>query len=222
MKASFRRFSWVVLVSLLSLEMAAQGPNYVITSRNNLKAVRVTRSAQKVTLPAPTALYKIFDNLGPNGEFNAADGWLVAGPLSVNGSDQFIAVPFTPAANAHVTKIKVAVGYLGSGTNQFRLTLNSDDGTGLPGPVLATKNPMNAPTFGQCCAVVTVQFPAPGLALLAGTQYWVVAATKADSDFFGAWAFADARQVARDTADSGWQTFSGGQVPAVALLGTKD
>ena len=189
------------------------------------KSIHVTPS--KIHTPSQThnaALKTIFSNLGPSGNtYYDGDGWLVAGPDSELGESQFIALPFTPAKNATVTQIQVAVGYDGAGANQFILSLNNSS-SGSVGTVIEQKTIKNAPTFGTCCTLVVWKLKT-AQAVTAGTLYFVVAQTAASGtgdDFYGAWAFSVNDTFFYNVDGEGWTdstVFTG--IPAGAVLGTE-
>jgi len=74
----------------------------------------------------PAALTKIFSNLGPAGSSYFAGGWSLDGPASDAGFSQFVAMAFTPKANAHVTQLRAAAQYIDGAANQVHLSLYSD------------------------------------------------------------------------------------------------
>ena len=97
------------------------------------------------------------------------------------------AMPFTPKANATVTKLEVSAGRQGGGTTGFELGLYSDD-NGVPGNLIAGAHVSKLPSYGQCCAVASLSDPA-GIPVTAGTQYWVAVTTNANDTDIYAWAF---------------------------------
>ncbi len=134
----------------------------------------------------PATVTKIFSNLGPAKSAFIENGFLLAGPLSV-----FIAMPFTPKADSHISQVRAAVQYDGNGANQVDLSLYSD-ASGVPGALLAGPVTVkNLPNWYTCCKLAIANFTS-AVAVAAGTQYWVVAdtpATGTGSDFYGVWAF---------------------------------
>lgn len=179
-----------------------------------------------VAQAAPDTLQKIFSNLGPStSAYTSYTGWSLLGPNNTGdpGFTQSVAMPFTPKANAHVQRVRVAVSYAGSGANQVNLSLYSDasgvPGTLLAGPVTVT----NLPSFGSCCQTTVANFPS--LAVTAGTQYWVVAdtpSTGTGSDLYGVWDFVPpTKYMFGINVGSGW--FSDPALleePAGAVYGT--
>lgn len=128
----------------------------------------------------------IFNNIGsayPLGRYWCCEGWTISGPDSVIGAQYADAMPFTPAADATVTKIVVAVGYV-TGTNGVSVSLNADS-NGLPGATLAGFNLSNLPIFGSCC---TYEVQGTSVPVTKGTQYWVVVGTgPLTTDTWDAW-----------------------------------
>ncbi len=207
--------------------LVALASTLLLTQASDLRHPRVAHTTASAFItpgtPVPAGLKTIFSNLGPTptDEYNDTTGYYVLG--SANGlgdSEQWIAFPFTPKANSHAEQIMTAVQWNSSGTNQFILTLNSDN-AGLPGTVLATMTVKNAPTFGTCCKFSSAKIASPGVALTAKTQYWVVA--QADdvnaSTFEGVWASSNDNNIAANEAQSGWFSFSN-NVPALSVSGT--
>jgi hypothetical protein len=175
--------------------------------------------AQKV----PAGSKVIFSNLGSaTNTYYIGNGWLVAGPASILGDSQFIALPFTPVADATVTEIDTAVGYDGSGANQFVLEF-ADDSSGSVGTVRARTIITNLPTFGTCCTLNGWKLKTP-LSVTAGTQYWIVAVTPntgTGDDFYGVWAFSNVDNFDYDVAGGGWTSgIAFGGIPAGRVLGT--
>ena len=192
----------------------------------NGKSPRVVRAPEKSAIHLPTqeipaGLKIIYSNFGTATDLYATIGWALSGPNS--GHTEFIGMPFTPQSDSHVSEVRVAVHYLGSGANQVNLNLYSDasgaPGTLLAGPVTVT----GLPEYGTCCAVAVADFPP--VAVIAGTQYWVVADTPltgTGSDFSGAWNWVvkAAPEWAQDVDDVGWFTVPSDSLPAGGVLGT--
>jgi len=212
-----RKTAIVFAIALCSASLYAQKP----------KTIEYTGSVkpQATTMDEPTALTKIFSNLGPSTGAYSADAWLLTGPLSSAGGSQFIAMPFTPKADSHVQQLRAAVQYNGSGANQVNLSLYSDAG-GIPGSRLAGPITVtNLPTYFTCCATAVATLHT-SVAVTAGTQYWVVADTPTSgtgSDFNGVWGFVPPSKVlvGAEENEGGWFSFAAGSnEPAGAVLGT--
>jgi hypothetical protein len=174
---------------------------------------------------APTGLTKIYGNLGTKTNlYNDTSGWQVNGPnsLFVNYPN-FVALPFTPKSNSHVSQVRAAVGYNMSGQNQVNLSLYSDTngvpGTLLAGPVTVT----NLHISGTCCSISIANFPP--VAVNGGSQYWVVADTPLSgtgSDFIGVWNLVakPVFRVAFNSNEIGWFATDADLLPAGEVLGT--
>jgi len=155
----------------------------------------------------------------PYGLYFCCFGWTVSGPNSPGGQMIWIAVPFTPSANATVKKVEAAIGYI-SGTNKIVLSVNSDN-NGLPGNALATFHVKNVPALGSCCKLATGT-SAAGIPVTQGVQYWLVVSTDShDADFYGAWDMSatDMRSYASAVNPDGTWRIQNGVLPAYAVLG---
>src|SRR5450755_1283125 len=133
-------------------------------------------------------------------------------------------MPFKPKANAHVSQIRAAVQYSGSGVNQVNLSLYSDV-SGAPGVLLAGPVTVkNLPTFFTCCELATANIPST--AVTAGTQYWVVAdtpSTGTGSDFYGVWAFVPpSKSLVGADLGGGWLVLVRGRHPRARRRGLRD
>jgi hypothetical protein len=139
---------------------------------------------------APADLEKIYSNLYTATDlYDEYDGWTVSGPNSSVGTS-FIAIPFTPKSDSHVSVVRVPVHYVGSGANRVNLSLYADAG-GTPGTLLAGPVTVaDLALWGTCCTLTVASFSP--VAVTGGTQYWVAADTPLTgngSDFFGTWDF---------------------------------
>ena len=210
------------LIALCDLALAQK-----IVKIGKLKAVHSPQTTQARTPApeAPQALKKIFGNLGSKtSAYNPSTGWLVAGPLSVNGSDQFFGLPFTPKVNAHVFQIRAAVLYNGRGDNQVNLSLYTDGG-GVPGTLIGGPVTVTNLPFAPTCCQLAIGNLATSVAVTAGTQYWIVADTPLSgpgSDFFGTWAWVSSSHLqAVIQNDSTWSSLTTeDQNAAGAVYGT--
>jgi hypothetical protein len=165
------------------------------------EGLRVEEPAQE----EPTALTKIYSNLGPPANpFGAGFGEGVFGPLSAPGFSVFVGMPFTPKANYEVKQVRAAIQFE-SGANQVELSLYSDAG-GVPGTPLAQVTVTNLPAYFTCCTLAIADFPA--VAVTAGTQYWIVASTPTTgtgADFQGVWAYVLPAKISDALSNgSGW------------------
>jgi len=182
-------------------------------------------SRPTVHMHLPKKSNTIYSNLAtayPNGLYFSGEGDTLCGPSCALGESIEIAGAFTPSANATVTSISAAIGYI-EGTDAFDIALYSDNG-GVPGTVLAQGTASSLPTFGECCGLATVKFK-KGVALTAGTQYWVAAVTNSkETTTFAAWNLAttdqvDAAPAAQNVNGAGWSAFSTTLPPAFGVFG---
>jgi hypothetical protein len=186
-----------------------------------LKVAHTNHSGPRIpAAKSAPKLTTIFSNLGPNSTdaYNDTTGYYVLGPTnSVGLSEQWIGVPFIPAANSHVQQLQLAVGWI-SGTSLVNVGLYSDNG-GTVGTALATGRSSTIPVFGACCQLVTVNIRST--AVTAGTQYWIVASTddKNAPDFTGVFQASNLAVISGNEAVSGWFSFTT-NTPAAAARGT--
>jgi hypothetical protein len=199
----------------------------------------VASSAVAQTTTSTPATVTIFSNLGPSSInlFFTGDSVVALNGGCIIGADKldsnfcgrhatetWLAMPFTPKQNSHATILQAAVG-LFEGTNQFQLALFNDHNA-APGTALATVTVTDAPPANTCCQLVAGQLGTPGVALAAGTQYWVVAKTDDVNapDFSGIWAFANSGLVSvhdlQPDGQTGWSTVENGGGLAFAVKGT--
>lgn len=113
----------------------------------------------------------LFTNLGPNGEYDTTNGWLVNGAQYNN---QVIAMPFTPTKNESVSDAVLALGYYGGNNTAVSLYLESD-ASGVPGSILATLTQQGTiPPFTSGGGLV--QFNCASCPTLSTSNtYWMVA-----------------------------------------------
>jgi hypothetical protein len=191
---------------------------------------RAVHAKQKPALQVPAqeiaeGLTTIYTNLGPKkNAYLGSDGWSITGFNSFGGSsDAFeIALPFTPKSDSHLSQVRAALQYDGSGSNQVNFSIYSDAG-GTPGTLLAGPVAvLNLPNFPSCCALAIANFTP--LAITGGTQYWVVANTPPSgqgSDFVGVWNWNyKTLPFAGSNGVNGWFAEIGDTWPAGEVLGT--
>ena len=191
-----------------------------------VRPLRVVNNVDKLAVRAqevPASLKTIYSNLGKGTNvYSAIDGWLLAGPNSIYGvkGEEFIALPFTPKSDAHVSELRAGLQY-DTGPNQVNLSLYSDTngapGTLLAGPVTVT----NLPAYGTCCTLAIADFtPVP---VTAGTKYWVVADTPLSgtgSDSSAGWEWAAKTGVQWASGSSNyWNLLPSDALPAGQVLG---
>ncbi len=173
----------------------------------------------------PATLTRIYSNLGSSATdlYYDTDGLPIEGPNQNNGYAIFEAMQFTPAADSHVSQVRVAVQYYGIGTSQVDLNIYSD-ADGVPGTLLAGPAVVkNLADFGTCCTLAVGSFTP--VAVTAGTRYWVVAntpATGSGSEAFDIWDTVVQGKTLSSSleADGTWFEEPGLIIPAGEVLGT--
>jgi hypothetical protein len=205
------------MLALASSAALAAGASDVVVSKDGRTVTAphgVASYAQSIHEPKATA---IFENIGykyPKGMYFCCYGATISGPNSALGAEYWAAEAFTPASNASVSEVQVGVGYV-EGTKTVNVGLYSDAG-GVPGTALAGKDIAMVTSFGSCCGILDLKIKS-GVAVTAGTQYWVVVSTDSkNADLFGAWNYNSTDEVDPVTEasySSGvWSSYSG--VPA--------
>jgi hypothetical protein len=165
--------------------------------------------------------HALFSNIGlkyPKGLYFCCFGLTIAGPTSAVGFQSWIATKFTPATDALVTEIDVAVEHA-SGANEADIVLCADNG-GVPGKKLKSFKVTNLEGISSCCGLA-VGKDRNGIAVTGGTPYWIAMITdKNGPDMFGAWVDNTTDEIsAGDVATnvgSGWAT-AGSFIPRVAF-----
>ena len=173
----------------------------------------------------PPGVKVLYSNLGSKTDtYTDSSGWTISGPDSELGFSQAIGIPWTPTTNSTIQGLQVALQWAGGGTNNGAVAVFSD-ASGLPGSPLKFWNPANLPSFGTCCALVTVRAVA-GVKVTAGTQYWIVVGTDFPSETaFDVWDFtwneiSGTVAFEGNTSTNGvWETFTG-TLPAFAIYGS--
>jgi hypothetical protein len=204
------------LVCLFALTLTSG----ILWAQKAPKAAHTTRSGVITPMRIPSNFKTIFSNLGPsvvNG-YNATTGYYVLGPNnSVGLGEQWIALPFTPMYDSHVTLLSGAIS-IQSGTSLVDLALYSDNG-GTVGTLIAGGSATKIPAFGTCCQLVNVSIPST--AVSKGTQYWIVATTDDVNgpDFTGVFDASNGSTISYNPQLIRWFNFSG-NVPAAAVRGS--
>jgi hypothetical protein len=164
----------LMCAALLAPTIGHASPSSITLSPDR-KVATFHGAPARTTLPqwiAPAGKTKIIDTLGKGDAYNCCEGWTLANPQSVVALQQWIAYPITPTADATVTEIVEAIGYV-AGDDSVTVALLADNG-GTPGAVLESKKIGNLEAFGNCCAVA-VDHLKTGVPIKAGTTYWVAA-----------------------------------------------
>lgn len=161
----------------------------------------------------------IFDNIGfhyPKGLYFCCYGDTISGPNSQIGQTIWPAAQFTPASDATIKTIDVAVGWV-SGANRVVINLAEDAG-GVPGNVLRSFPVTGLGSFGDCCQLAEVS---THVHVTGGTPYWIFLSTDDTSKTtWAAWPFNSTDQT--DTINvagydgSSWTAF-GASRPAISF-----
>jgi hypothetical protein len=194
-------------IALASFAAAAHAaPPDVMFSQDGHVAVVTGGNAATTPGILTPGLKPIFSNLAsldPNGVYMADTGYTVSG-----GNSQFwYAAAFTPTANATAAEIDIGATYISGKKPKLELELYADD-NGLPGQELWSGDATIAVNEVGCCALTTAKIKG-GIALTAGTQYWVGVSTLANGpDTMAIWNFnvtdqVDAESLAENQG-SGW------------------
>jgi len=179
----------LTLVALAALAVNSKS-NYSFS--HDWRTVTATKTHSFI---APTnhdaTLKTIAGNLStyPFGTFFCCFGnTIAAGPPNFP-FQYWVAIPFTPTADATVTRVEVSVGtFGGSDAGAFRIQLLADNNNS-PGSAIKSFNISTEPTYGACCTLDVGKDKA-GIPVTAGTQYWVAVTTsKKQTAFAGGWAF---------------------------------
>jgi hypothetical protein len=163
----------IVLINGGRMAIATKTPSVITRMDPRLDAGLKTIAGNLSTYPFATFFCCLGDTIAQGGSSFPFQTWT--------------AVPFTPTANATVTRIKAAVGVYFGTTGAFELSIREDN-AGVPGRVIKSFHIAAPIVFGSCCVLDAVNDTA-GLPVTAGTQYWLAATTTAkDTNFLGAWA----------------------------------
>jgi hypothetical protein len=176
----------LAVLAAAALASAAAGssraPTFTKTGRTSVAGAHAAATAAAPALSTPA--FTLFSDFGAGHAYDCCVGWTVAGPASGPGLFS-AALPFTPAVDARVTQIDVAVSNAGGANGPLTIQLAADDG-GVPGAVYGTWTVFSGvPVFGTCCQIETIHV-SPSLPVGQGRQYWVVASTSG-SDTWDAW-----------------------------------
>jgi hypothetical protein len=163
--------------------------------------------------PHVKGAHVIYSNIArkyPQGLYFCCSGAIVAGPTSAINMQDWAAIQFTPAADATVQEIDVAVQQI-AGTPSVDFGLYSDS-AGLPGNLLMQFKASGYGLTGTCCDLA-VGKNRKGVAVKGGTPYWIALTTdSSNSDAFANWPtnstdIVDLLPTAVNQG-SGWQSFS--------------
>ncbi len=181
----------VAVLTLIALTALATSPNPYTFSQNG-RTVMANAPGSIKPSNHDTKLKTIAGNLStyPYGVFFCCFGNTISGGGSDFLSTQFwVAIPFTPTADATVTRVEVSVGtFGGSDAGAFQIQLLADDNNS-PGKPIKTFTISSEPTYGSCCTL-DVGNDKAGIPVTKGTQYWIAVTTsKKQTTLAGGWAF---------------------------------
>lgn len=213
----------LAILLIVSMTALAASKNGISTSKNGRETVAAKPAPNAAPLQKDplSGLSIIYSNASiyPLGKYWCCTGYTITGSGSIVGTQFADGMPFTPSANATVTHIGVAVGWV-TGTNEVTVTLNADNG-GIPGTVLGTFNLSSLPNFGSCCSVEVENVS--GVPVTSGTQYWVVVqSVTPTNDTWAAWNDNDTNETAQPFAfqQSGVWIQTSGILAAFGVAGT--
>ena len=123
----------------------------------------------------------VFDNFGPNWDYNWGLGWSVAGVNSGNDFGVEQAMGFIPSEGGELIDLWVAFAYVpfDPGVDIVSLRLAHDDG-GCPGTILAEWTLQGFGTWSQWNPPFHLESPG-GVLLVAGVLYWLWAVPGVDT-----------------------------------------
>jgi hypothetical protein len=223
--------SVALLAAAFALPASAQDARQNAPLRTQATYINMNGGGNKL----PPA-FTIFSNFGTPAATNAwaGTGYYILGPTnSLGDGQQTIGVAFTPKVNSHATKIEVPVQCNSgnpciAGQGGFEQSLQADCagvpcGTPIAGTAYKAQN-ATVPFFTCCTAAdAKVQtFAGAGVALTAGTQYWVVvdANPPADTATLDVWVDAGTQLQAAQESLAAFFAFAGNGASAVDITGT--
>jgi len=230
-------FSVALLAAAFALPASAQDARQNAPVRAHATYTNMNGGGK--TLP-PTNV-TIFSDFGTPAATNAwvGTGYYILGPTNALGdSQQTIAVAFTPTAAVHATKIEVPVQcnvFTGTvctaGQNKFEQSLQADCAgvpCGVPIAGTSFQQQVANTVFYTCCTAADAKvqsFATPGVALTAGTQYWVVvdASTPAQTATEDVWddGGGPTQGFVEGPVTGAWAAFPANTGSAVDITGTK-
>ncbi len=180
---------------------------------------------QPLDAAPPAGLVTIYNNLGPKGDvYDSKLAWAIFGPDTGLGEFQWIAGHFVPKANSTITKIKIPIGWDGPGFGPNGVTLAIfTDGGFKPGKLIHEWVLTNLFTWDETCCDIDIVNDKAGVAVQAGTRYWVVAKTgSATTQTTDVWAYAWNHRMGfiAYNLGKGWKYYPKQVIPAFALYGT--
>jgi hypothetical protein len=199
---TFRVIASGLFYLLASVIALGQAPGYPVRVAGN-------HDISPQVQPSLAIIYSNLNALNGKDRYDCAHADYVMGPESKLEEEQWLAMPFTPAANRHVKKIKLPIQWDSVGPNDVTIKIYS--GVMVPTTLVpgSTRTLHGLPTFtgSACWPLPTVNYPGAGIPLTAGTQYWVVAKTNpASTTTEDVWCYIwnDAREPFAYDNGNGW------------------
>jgi PEP-CTERM motif len=142
-----------------------------------VRALVIVWSALASARPASASAVVFSDFGAPESLYQAGTGVPLTGyttPSSLTGFEDH-AFAFTPTATYTFSELDIAISHV-SGANDAVVSLWTDS-SGAPGVALQAWITGPVPAFGTCCVFQSFFSSGPSVSLVAGQQYWVVAAS---------------------------------------------
>ena len=181
----------VIVLTLIALAALAASPNPYSFSQNKRNVTANQAPSFATSSNHDTTLKTIAGNLSTyqyGVYFCCFGNTIAAGPPNFP-FQTWVAIPFTPTADASVTRVEASVGtFGGSDAGAFRMQLLADNNDS-PGNPIKTFPVATEPTYGTCCTLDVGNHKA-GIPVKKGTQYWLAVTTSStQTSFAGGWAF---------------------------------
>jgi hypothetical protein len=165
----------IALFGLALLALATVIPTAVNAQTNqqfSLGGLQGVHRNQGRVLPPPSP--KITNCATGCTNYNVGAGYYVSGTASINGTEQTLAVSFTPSVNGTLTRVIAPNSCWTAGCNTRVMTKILADCAGVPCPgvplrALTQVTPV-VPTWPATAPITYAMLPLP---VTAGTKYWV-------------------------------------------------
>ncbi len=167
---------------------------------------------------APANAASLYSTFGAGNTFDSSVIYQIAGDTSSLAQANYIAAPFTVNANSNGITADLALAF-GSGTNNITASIvNNNGGNPSDVSILGTASRNNINT----AAVYTFTFT-PSLALVTGTNYWLVlkptvTTGSALHNWFGN--TQGVNGISTNNGNSGWNAGIGSTAPAFRVNGS--
>ena len=166
-----------VLLSTAALALIATSadarPEVTLSKDNRFVSVLPHNGQSVPAIPGVTYVYQTIAK-NKKGAYFCCYGNTISGPSSFFGAAYGVAEQFVLSADASITHLAAAVGYV-SGDDSVTLTLYADNGNNSPGSKLAQGKGTTSTAFGFCCGITKAKIKSTSLK--ANTPYWVAITT---------------------------------------------